>query len=65
MKEIKTLRNLIVLYKMAKKLKGDTGIFRFHLLNEFLRQEMDCIIDAFDIMQFVTMQEISAVSLST
>ena len=43
-----------------RKLKGDTGLFRFQLSTDLLGQEMDCIIDADDIMQFATMQDISA-----
>ena len=44
----------MVLYKMARKLKGDFGLFRFQLSNELLGQGIDCIIDAYDIMQFAT-----------
>ena len=50
----------MVLYKVARKLKDNTRIFRFQLSSDLLGQEMDCIIDADDIMQFVIMQEISA-----
>ena len=49
-----------MLYKVAKKLKGDKGLFQFQLLSDLLGQEMECIIDAADIVQFATMQEISA-----
>ena len=42
-------KNLLVLYQVVKKLKGD-----------LLGQEMEWIIDADEIMQFATMQEISA-----
>ena len=45
---------------MAKKLKGDQGIFKFQLSGDLLGQEMECIIDAADIVQFATMYEISA-----
>ena len=45
----------MVLYKVAKKLKGDTGIFRFQLSSDLLGQGMDYIIDVDDIMQFTTM----------
>ena len=55
-----TPNNLLVLYKVAKKLKSDKGLFKFQLSSDPLGQEMDCIIDAADIVQFVTMQEISA-----
>ena len=54
-----TPNNLLVLYKVAKKLKSDKGLFKFQLSSDLLGQEMDCIIDAADIMQFITMQEIS------
>ena len=40
-------------------MKGDTGLFQFQFSSELLGQEMDCIIDADDIMQFVNMQKIS------
>ena len=59
MKESKTLRNLIVLYKMGKKFKCDPGLFRFQLSRELLGREMDCFIEAYDIMKRATMQEIS------
>ena len=49
-----------MLYKVAKKLKSDKGLFKFQLSSDLLGQEMDCIIDAADIVQFATMQEISA-----
>ena len=29
-------KNLMMLYKVAKKLKGDHGLFSFHLLGEIL-----------------------------
>ena len=60
MKSAQTLNNLLVLYKVAKKLKSDKWLFKFQLSSDLLGQEMDCIIDAADIMQFTTMQEISA-----
>ena len=53
-------KNLLVLYQVAKKLKGDKGLFKFQFSGDLLGQEMEYIIDADDIMQFVTVQEISA-----
>ena len=50
----------MVFYSVAKKMKGETEIFTFQLLTDLLVQEMSCIIDVNDIMEFVTMQEISA-----
>ena len=47
------------LYKLAKKVSGDIGIFKFQLSSELLGQEMDYIIEFNDIVQFATMQEIS------
>ena len=55
-----TPKNLLVLYQVAKKLKGDKGFLKFQLSGDLLGQEMECIIDAVDIVQFATMQEISA-----
>ena len=55
-----TPNNLLVLYKVAKKLKSDKGLFKFQLSSDLLSQEMVCIIDVTDIVQFATMQEISA-----
>ena len=49
----------MVLYKVAKKMKGDTRIFTFQLSSDLLGQDMSCIIDPDDIMQFAIMQEIS------
>ena len=49
-----------MLYQVVKKLKSDKGLFKFQLSSDLLGQEMECIIDAADIMQFATMQEISA-----
>ena len=60
MKATQTPRNLMVLYRVAKKLKGDHGLFTFHLSGDLLGQQMDCIIDAIDIIKFTTMQKISA-----
>ena len=60
MKATQTPRNLVILYKVAKKMKCDTAIFTFQLSSDLLGQEMDCIINTDDIMQFITMQEISA-----
>ena len=60
MKATQTLGNLMELYEKAKEQKGDYGLFRFLLSDDLLGQEMECIIDADDIKQFVTMQEISA-----
>ena len=50
MKSAQTLNNLLMLYKVAKKLKGDKGLFKFQLLSDLLGQEMECIIDAADIV---------------
>ena len=57
---VQTPNNLLVLYKVAKKLKSDKGLFKFQLSSYLLGQEMDYINDAADIVQFATMQEISA-----
>ena len=59
MRPAQTPKNLLVLYKVAKKLKGDQGIFKFQLSGDLLGQEIECIIDVDDIVQFATMQEIS------
>ena len=48
-------KSLLVLYKVAKNLKGDQEIFKFQLSADLLGQEMECIIDADDIVQFATM----------
>ena len=60
MRPAQTPKNILVLYQVAKKLKGDKGLFKFQFLGDLLGQEMECMIDADDIMQFATMQEISA-----
>ena len=60
MKSAQTPNNLLMLYQVAKKLKSDKGLFKFQLLSDLSGQEMECIIDATNIVQFATMQEISA-----
>ena len=49
-----------MLYQVAKKLKSDKELFKFQLSSDLLGQEMECIIDANDIVQFATMPKISA-----
>ena len=60
MRPTQTPKSLLVLYKVAKNLNGDQGIFEFQLSGDFLGQEMECIIDAANIVQFTTMRDISA-----
>ena len=60
MNATETPSNVMVLYKVVRKMKSDTKNFRFQLSSDLLGQEMDCIIDVDDIMQFATMKEISA-----
>ena len=45
-----TPNNLLVLYKVAKKLKSDKGLFKFQLSGDLLGQKMECIIDVDDIV---------------
>ena len=59
MKPTETPNNLLILYQVAKKLKGDKELFKFQLSDDLLSQEMECIIDADEIVQFATMQKIS------
>ena len=65
MKSAQAPNNLLMLYKVAKKLKGDKGLFKFQLSSDLLGQEMECIIDAADIVQFATMHEVSADCIAT
>ena len=55
MRPAQTPKNLLVLYQVAKNLKGDKGLFKFQLSGDLLGQEMECIIYNDDIMQFATM----------
>ena len=55
MRSAQTPKNLLVLYQVAKKLKGDKGLFKFQFSSDLLDQEIECIIDVDDIMQFATM----------
>ena len=50
MKSAQTLNNLLMLYKVAKKLKSDKGLFKFQLSSDLFDQEMECIIDAANIV---------------
>ena len=50
MRTAKTPKNLMVLYKVAKKLKGDHILFKFQLSDDLLGQEMECIIDVDDVV---------------
>ena len=50
----------MVLYKLAEKLKGNHRLFKFQLSGDLLGQEMECIIDVDDVVQFATMREINA-----
>ena len=54
MKETQTPRNLMVLYNITKKMKGNIELFRLQLSSNLLDQEMNCIIIVDDIMQFAT-----------
>ena len=51
-----TPSRLKALYRLVKKVSATTGLFRFHLSSELLGQEMECIINSDDVVQFATIQ---------
>ena len=59
MKITQMFSRLKALYRLAIEVGIITGLFKFSLFSELLSQEMECIIDSDDVVQFASMQDIS------